>query len=333
MVSKEQLYLSASRIKTYLTCQWSYYCSYILKLPDPGNFGSKRGNVCHDVFERLLDPKYRSWYDYIIKNKTCRGRKQIENFIEKCIQKYGIEEEYDNKGVNNRDLIDEMIYNGCAYDFFCNGWELQEPEEYFEYINKSPYYAIRGYIDKNARRNRESLIRDYKSSARIDEDEHELQGMIYSLYKLKVQQLKAFVEFQFLRFPESPVVRFKFDEDELLGIEDWLEELQNNLENFDYSDAWGHFAKDDGYPTINFICGYAQYPGHSYAEDHRDKDKAGRPYHCCPHKFTFDYYALVKNGEIESTAFKKEDLEKKKGFRIVQMKYEGCPRWDQPENT
>ena len=338
-MDKKQLYLSASRIKTYLGCSWKYWASYKLKVPDIGNFGQKRGSVCHDVFELLLDKKYKSWYDHIIKNKTCVGHKNLEEVIGSLRKKYDVTEQFDDKNQDNGLLIDTMIYNGCVYDFFCEGWDLQDPEEGFEFINQDPYYALKGFIDKYARSKKKALIRDYKSSKNISAPDHKLQGLLYSLYLLKKKQLRSYVEFQFLRFPDNPIVRFEFDEDELLGVEEWLEEIQLSLENFDEEDAYKHFAYSDGWPAKGegfkgaALCGYGKFPGHSYADNHKDPDKRGKEYWVCAHKWPVDYYALIEGEEIIQTSFEKKDLKKKKGQVIKKMNYSGCPKFNNSSNN
>lgn len=335
-MSKDQFYLSASRIKTYLGCSWQYWAKYHLKIPEKQNAGAARGNVCHEVLEILLDPKYKHWYDYIIEKQTCKGIKGLEKIIKEARAKFQVEEKHDNKGNHNGELIDEMIYNACCYDFFCDGWELEKPEKEFNFINKNPYYAIRGFIDKHARKRKRGLIRDYKSSNEIRKEDHELQGLIYSLYLLKVEQALSFVEFQFLRFPENPIVSFEFDEDELLGAEEWLAEIQATLENFDEETAYSHFAADDGWPDKKknegfkglAMCGYGKFPGHCYSDTHDDPAKRGNPYFVCGYKWPLDYYVSTKDNIIEESAFEKEGLEKKRGHKIEKRRYMGCPKFN-----
>ena len=58
--------LSASRIKTLEKCSWSYWCNYILKLPDKSNDGASRGNVVHLVLECLAQKKRKPYVDIIL---------------------------------------------------------------------------------------------------------------------------------------------------------------------------------------------------------------------------------------------------------------------------
>ena len=61
--------LSASRIKTLEKCSWSYWCSYVLKLPEKSNDGASRGNVVHLVLEMLAKKNRKSYVDKILESK------------------------------------------------------------------------------------------------------------------------------------------------------------------------------------------------------------------------------------------------------------------------
>jgi len=48
----EEILVSASRIKTFLTCPMKYYYKYVLKLPDRKNVYAANGIACHKSIER-----------------------------------------------------------------------------------------------------------------------------------------------------------------------------------------------------------------------------------------------------------------------------------------
>ena len=68
-MSKEQI-LSASKIKTFESCSWKYWCNYHLKLPQENNDGARRGTVCHLIFELLVKPRHKKHFDLIMEAKT-----------------------------------------------------------------------------------------------------------------------------------------------------------------------------------------------------------------------------------------------------------------------
>ena len=40
--------MSATRVSSYLTCRWKYFCGYVLRLPRKANVAFKLGIAVHD---------------------------------------------------------------------------------------------------------------------------------------------------------------------------------------------------------------------------------------------------------------------------------------------
>ena len=85
-MSKEHI-LSASRIKTYESCSWKYWCGYVLKLPKSKNDGNVRGSACHLVLEVLLNKRHKKYIKKIIKSETIKSVPSIERLVSKSIKK------------------------------------------------------------------------------------------------------------------------------------------------------------------------------------------------------------------------------------------------------
>jgi len=111
-----------------------------------------------------------------------------------------------------------------------------------------------------------------------------------------------------------------------------LADVYAYLENFDESDAtknmaidMGWLPKEDGFKGA-VSCGYAKFPNHSYADNHKDKDKRGKNYYSCECKWPFEYY-VVKNEDgkvIKST----KNIEELAGEENIETRqWQGCPKW------
>ena len=60
--------LSASRIKTAQNCSWTYFCKYVLKLPESTNEGASKGWICHLVFELLGNSRHNKHLKQVLKS-------------------------------------------------------------------------------------------------------------------------------------------------------------------------------------------------------------------------------------------------------------------------
>jgi len=324
---KREKILSASRIKTFESCSWIYYCKYNLKLPDKSNDGAKRGNCVHLVLECLLNPRHKKHYDTLIEKRMISSAPPVERLIRKQAKKEDLVLTNENK-----QMIREMILVALESDFFCKGGELFKSE--FEFIIESddPKYKIKGFIDKMARFPNNTLkIYDYKTSKSKFEGEeitNNVQSMAYQLYGKKVEGFdNVFSDFLFLRFPDDPTVEINFDDEKLDGFELYLEYLFEQINNFDERHATTNLAahkpfakKGEGFKGRT-MCGRAGFAG--------QKKKDGNPMWHCAFKFPFDYYVKQdKDGRVIESAFEKKDLTESKGCTILQKKYSGCPAFN-----
>jgi hypothetical protein len=315
--------ISASKVKTFEGCSWTYFQKYKNNVPDSTNEGALKGSVVHDLFELLILPKHKNKYKLIIKKDHISGCPTVNRFIKNRIKKYKLpntKEVYDH--------INQMILVGLKADFYVKGAKLIKPEYEFNILNESPRYLIRGFIDRPSKKGNEIIIDDYKTSKKKFEGEDidsNLQGIIYSIACKKIwPELTPKVRFVFLQFPEDPIVEVSFNEDQLKGAEYYLESIQNRLENFSEKQAYSNMAADKGMPTDGtfsgkLMCGFAKEPG--------QLKKDGTPMWHCSYKFGFTYYIVKKDGKEIKSYKKKEDIVLKEGQVIEEAVYKGCPRY------
>ena len=321
--------LSASRLATYKKCSYIYYGSYVLKLPRGSNDGARRGTVVHSVFECLLNPRHRWLYEEILEKKGIKAIPLMNRFVRKLAKKQKLVRKFDNKGIDNYELIEQMILTGLKFDFFCEGNELENAETAFDYTNLKGTYRILGFIDKIARSSDGKLgIWDYKSSASKfsgDDLEDNVQAKMYSLYALRVRGMNSFVRFVFLRFPRQPIIKMQFSETELIEFEKMLEQVSQELKDFNLEKAYSNFAYDQGYGggfKGLMVCGKAKNPG--------EKKEDGSPVWHCEYKFPYHYFALCNaNDAVIVTSMIKDDLrpDESKGEYVIQKLFKGCPRF------
>jgi PD-(D/E)XK nuclease superfamily len=281
---KPEFAISASRLKLYEGCSWQYYAKYKLKLPDVSNPGSIRGSIAHKIFECLLRPRHRRHYDLIINSKNVESSPQIVRLIQKLTKSYNLET-VDKKGINNYDLIKEMVLVGLGYDFFCERDDKLIGAE-VEILIDDKNYKLAGIVDKLAIKDNVYQIYDFKSSQSIEK--FDTQALAYILWAKKVKKCDAVAKFIFLRFnDENCIQEYKFSDDILNGFESYLKVMYKYLKNFTEEDAHSHFAYDDGYPPEDggfkgrLMCGYGKFKGHT--------KKTGEEYFVCPYKFEVDF--------------------------------------------
>ena len=358
-MSEDKVFLSASRIKVADQCSWVYWAKYKLKLPDSSNDGASRGTICHAIFECLGNPRHKKHYDAIVKAKSSFASNSVSRMISIYSKKLGVNDK------ENLDLIDEMTVNGLMYDFF-GKTEDQELEDHSEKAfsisvdEDGKRYNIRGFIDKLFLYKKKSLalIRDFKSSKAVfkgKEITDNLQDLMYSLAvkHLYPEFLKRTSEFVFLRFDLNNdllgelgkgVVRMEdISDEELLGFEYQLTEIQSFLENFDESNAKSGFAAEKGFPSDGtfggpLMCGkdgFKKSRGEYVLDKNGNKIKS----FICQYRKPFEYYALVsKSGKVLKTCFL-EDIHdfdydsEDQNLSIELRSYEGCPYWESKKSA
>lgn len=279
-------------------------------MPQGTNHGQLRGNVCHTIFEILLNKRHIKHFDAILEKDNIEGSPAVYRLILKHCKRDKIDD------VVNLDLINLMILVALKNDFYCNGSITVEPEWHFDIQSTGDYeYYINGFVDKRAIYSDGSVIvNDYKTSKkRLQEEELEgnLQAYTYSLAVWKKTGKIPSVRFLFLRFPKKLIQQAEpITEKQLIGYECYLDYLTRYLENFTEKDASSNFALND--PKNRWLCGRNYTP---------DSTAWG-----CEYRHPCDYYALEdENGQILASSFKKKDLKIKDKQKIVKRHYNGCP--------
>jgi hypothetical protein len=349
--------LSASKIKTLQTCSYMYWAKYHLGIPDSNNDGSRRGSICHLIFELLGKSGRENKFNNIINTRDVFSEPSIKRLIFKHAIREGIADE------TNINMMKEMILNGLLYDFFgdTHGNPDQAESELAFVIKKNEdgvSYHIRGFIDKLFlyKKKKYALIRDFKSSKKpfnsyeIDDN---LQDLMYSLAvkKLFPEYVNRQSEFLFLKFELDPSYENQFikpknkngkliappkhssinsgvirmahvSDSELRGFEHFLTEIQNVVDNFNEEMAQASMAYAKGFPKPEE--GFAGKLVCGNATKHGQLKKDGTPAWCCPFKLARDYFAAIgEDGEVLKTAHTKEELTDFK--KVEKKRYLGCP--------
>ncbi len=318
------LYLSASRIDTFLTCSQLYAAKYLWKLPDTGNDGSKRGSTVHDVLELLLKPRHKKRYNAAIHHNTCAGDPVLWKLLRRFAKHYGVDDQ------ENLDTMDKFIMTALKHEFFGpkGTKEVFGEKEFNIEVNKDGRrYNIRGFIDQtfivNDQEGALVVVRDFKSSkAKFTEDKAEdnIQSYTYQLAtKILYPEIKRRkFHFLFLKFPRAPVQdQPSFTDDQLVGFEWRLTFLQEQVEKFTEKNSKDNFAALD----INrrWLCGK------------EGKKKDGTPMWICGARNPMDYYVILdKDGGIVKSAFTEKELTAEEGQTIELRRYKGCSYyWNQ----
>lgn len=325
MSKKNDLILSASRIKTFQSCSWKFWCEYKANIPKEGNDGIRRGNVCHDVLELILAKNRRKIADLIVKKNSISAYKPIHLLVKKYLKREGALNQ------ENYDLCDKMLVVALKSDFFGKGGRPDKPEREFLIENENPHYKIRGFLDKVIKYSKKKLIKivDYKTSKskfKGDDLTSNLQAMTYALAakkELYTSYENILVEFLFLKFGKSASEQVTFTDEELSGFEYYLAHVYQQIDNFDEEAAVSNFASDKPHPKDGSFggplsCGFAKHKG--------QLKKDGTIMWHCDFKFPFDYYALLnEKEEVISTDLKEENLIAGENQTIIKKSYQGCP--------
>ena len=346
----KKVYLSASRIKTAQQCSWTYWCKYILKLPDRGNDGASKGTICHLLFEVLGVPRRKKYFDKIIKNGNIWCVPSIKRLVLTYAEKLEVNTEEHLEDINN------MVVNGLNFDFF--GEEEGDLKEGFSEkafnlsINNGELkYNIRGFIDKLfLYKDKTAIIRDFKSSKQKFKGKEITDNMQDLMYCLAIKKLfpeySSLSEFLFLKFdldkdlfgnPGTGAIRMKKLSDEVLeGFEYELTEIQKYLDNFSSQNAHSNFAANQNYPKDGtfggpLACGK---DGFKMSRGKEVLDKQGKPIKAfiCAFRKPFEYHVLLSpEGDIKKSVYEEDLAElhalKQKGDTIEKRQYKGCPHW------
>jgi len=317
---KKKVYLSASRIDTYLNCSFLYWAKYHLKVPDTGNDGARRGNVAHEVLEILLNKRHKNVYDAAIQHDCCIEVPSLWRLILRIAKRFQVDDK------TNLKMIDGFIMTGLKNEFFgpVNTVKVEAEKEFTLDIDKPEIgvkYSARGFIDKSVFvcEGDEAKIKtcDYKSSKSKFEGEKEefnIQSMLYqnALRYLYPEIKKRDFSFLFLKFPKNPwQTQPSLSDDELDTFEKILTEWHRGMSEFTEKDSVSNLA------ALNeehcWLCG------------REGIKKDGTPMWMCSVRNPVDYFVILNSeGEIVSSAFKEEELKPKEGEIVVPWRYPGC---------
>jgi hypothetical protein len=330
----ERVTLSASRIKTAISCSWLYWAKYKLKFPDRGNDGSSRGTVCHEVFEFLGDKKYKKEFDKIIEKQDIFASKKVKDLVLATAKKEGVDDEANMKQIKS------MTLNGLNHDFFGQEFGkltegLSEEEFSFDVKEEDLNYKIKGFIDKLFIYGDKAIIRDYKSSKDVfkgKELEDNMQDLMYTLAVKKMfpKIKELYSEFLFIKFDlksKGCIKMPSISDQELKGFEQYLTEVQKYLDNFTEKTGLSNMAAKADYPKDNsfggpIMCGKAKKG---------ELKKDGTPAWCCSAKFDLEYYQIFDEVDKLIDSCFLEDFDeyvekyKDKKIKFKKFKYKGCP--------
>jgi ATP-dependent helicase/DNAse subunit B len=320
-------YLSASKIKTLNSCTWQYYSSYELGIPQKSNSGAGRGTIVHNLFELISKPKHQHYITKIWTTGSPEKVSQIKKFLLNEFKKQKIPLTDEVKPIkvkygkkNNWETVCDMVMTTIKHEFAnINNSEIIDSEYEFNIINESPKYAVRGFIDRVGVEGGDTIkILDYKSSSKKfsgDDEEANIQAMIYSLVARKIWKnyKKYKASFFFMRFPEDPYQHSEFSEQELDGLEYYLEYISSELENFDYKKATSSMAISD--KSKSWLCGRGSW--------------------VCPYKNPLSFFKVIENNSekkyvsshltLEEAEEKILKNKKENIWNIEIAEYKGCP--------
>lgn len=346
--------LSASRIKTAQQCSWTYWCKYILKLPDTTNEGASKGWICHLIFETLGQKGKKRQFNKIVKEGSVWCVPEIKKIIETHAKRLSVDDD------ENMEDMNKMIVNGLSYDFYGDANQnlktsYIEKEFNIDVENKGVKYSIRGFIDQLfLYKDGTAIIRDFKSSKQTFKGKDLTDNLQDLMYSLAVRHLypnyKSASEFVFLKFDLTTdllgqtgkgIIKMpSISEEELDGFEHELTAVQSYLENYSYKRATASYAAKKDYPSDGsfggpLACGREGYKKRKGEFLLDAKGKKIKNY-ICPFRKPMKYVALLdKDENIIKTAFYKDRgtlcPKKENGERVKTMQYDGCPHWENKE--
>lgn len=334
--AKKQLWLSASRINTFLFCSQQYLAKYHWKIPDSSNDGAKRGSTVHETLELLLKPRHRHYHAKALKAGTCTKVPALWRLIQRFARKHGVADP------ENLRTIDGFMLVALR-------WEFYGPPETKEILGEKKFdinvddptwglrYAVRGSMDKtfvlDNGKSRSLMGLDYKTSkqkpsAAKMEDDIQSQTYQLALRHLYPDIKDRRLDYLYLKYTRAPLLETQpMTEAQLFGFEVRLTDIQAAMEAYTLANAGDNLAAYD--ETKNRLCGVPD----AVKDD-------GSPRWCCPAHKPMDYWVITdETGEIASlkdgpgkgraaSATTREELEPfvdtAKGQRIEARHYPGC---------
>lgn len=308
--------LSASRVGTYLNCSLLFYYENVLLLPQFVNRKTIFGSLVHSILECLRNPRHKYIYDQILIDKTIDYKKSpvLIRLVDYWQRKYEIPFDIldDLNSVLQVGLIHFDFWQKDAVKMF-----LPEYEFIFKIGSGDNESELKGIIDALAEYNINGEviynIIDYKTKGKLfsakELNGENIQSSVYQLFIYKKFGAKARVQFVMLRFPPNKLKPKRFiqevpakTEDQLRGVELYLEEMGRLFNQFTYQDALAKPCKDFGF------CRYV-----------------------CAHKNPYMYFSVVdKDGKLVKN-YLETDFDKivlKPGEKVIVLEHRGCAKFN-----
>lgn len=328
--TKKQLYLSASRIDTFLSCSALYSAKYLYKIPDASNDGAKRGSTVHAVLELLLKPRHRKRYMEAIHHDTCTEVPPLWRLVVRFAKKYDVDDP------ENLETIDKFIMVALKHNFF-------GPKETKEILGEKKFnidvndpvtglrYSIRGSIDKTfviqGKKGPYLEVIDYKSSkAKMSGDklEDNVQSQMYqlALRHLYPEIRRRQFDFLFLKFSTSPLQPQPTLTDAQLDGFAWrLHYTQQAIEGFTKENALDWPAASESEKM--WLCGREGFK------------KDGTKSFICAARNPITYWSVLEaGGEVVSSHFTEAEAtanaKPADGQTVEKRHYPGCPYYFSP---
>ncbi len=298
--------LSASRLKTLDTCSLLFYYENVLNLPSKTHPKTLCGSFLHSILENLRKPRHHYIYNEILVNGVVdyKRSKVLTRFVDLFQQKHDIP----------FDLLEDingMLEVGLVhFDYWLSkAKKVYKPE--YEFILKLSENEIKGIVDLMADFGDEILLVDWKSQSKVfttKELQKNIQSAIYQLAIWKLFGKKSKLQFVMLRFPPNKLKPKRFiqevpakTEDQLKGVELYLEEMGRLFNQFTYQDALAKPCKDFGF--CKFVCQM---------------------------RAPFTYFSVVDKDNKLVKNYLESDFDKislKPGEKVIVLEHKGCAKF------
>lgn len=237
MNDQKEILMSATRMSTYLTCKWKYYCGYVLKIPKKSNVSFKLGIAVHESLKKAGEIWQKK------SQFTAADIRHIKDEYRKVAAR---------EGLQNMSLYDdglEMVLN--RLDGFDVG-KIITIEDSFR-ITTSEGVPVIGAMDRVIELDEETvLIMDYKTSKyhlTQEELKSDVQLSMYDLVgSIKFPNYKRIIlSLDYLR--DEPVYTYRTIK-ERKTFSKYMASVYDEMLRMEEKDAK---------PSINDMCNWCDY--------------------------------------------------------------------------
>ena len=244
-MAKRKVKLSASRIKTFLSCKQKYKFMYKDRLPKVLNPAFKLGLACHEALEFAGN----IWME---KGKFSKAdiKRIMEKYTEVSVREGISEFSIHKKG----EVLVQSRLKSFALGRKVIGLEIKFGMGKDSYkVTTDDGVELIGAIDKLVEIDDDTLlVVDYKTSATVptaDDLKHDVQLSIYDLVASKIfpDYKRIILSLDMLKF--DPVYTYRTEE-EREYFSHYLTTVHKEMVNF---------TDDDAKPTLNIFCPWCEY--------------------------------------------------------------------------